>query len=62
VGLPESVKSSGDSSSSVYAGKDERFDVKHSYRECPECKTLLKITTDLQGTVLKLEYAPTIKE
>lgn len=42
VGLPESVKGSWDSSSSVYAGKDDRFDVKYSYHGCPGCKTLLK--------------------
>ena len=63
VGLPESVKGAWDSSpGSVLAGKEERFDIQYSYHSCPDCKTLLKITADLHGTVVKVKQAPTIKE
>lgn len=62
-GLPEHLQNSwkSDDSGSVYAGKDERFDIKVSYKPCPDCKNFLKITTDLQGTVLKIETTPAIK-
>lgn len=63
AGLPESLQSSWkeENDKSVYAGKDERFDTKISYKPCPDCKQILKILTDLQGTVLKVEAAPKIK-
>jgi hypothetical protein len=62
VGLPQFLRDSWISqNSSILADSDERLDIQISYKECPDCKNLLKITTDLKGTVLKIESAPSIK-
>jgi hypothetical protein len=62
-GLPESLAASWSADSSVYAEKDEQLDVTVSYHSCPDCKSHLKITTDANGRVLKVESAaPTIKK
>jgi hypothetical protein len=63
VGLPESLKDAWKSeASSTHADEKDELDVQVSYKECPDCNNLLKITTDLKGTVLKIESAPTIKK
>lgn len=59
--LPESLKQKwADEPASVYAGKDERFDIVIGYHSCPSCKDQLKITSDTKGHVIKIETAPKI--
>ena len=57
-GLPESLATSWTRDSSpVYAKNDEPLDLIVSYHNCPDCETHLKVTTTLNGNVLRIESA-----
>lgn len=68
AGLPESLAGAWPqdkevpTSASVYADKDEDFNIKISYHNCPQCKSLLKVSANDKTGSVRIEAAPVIEK
>lgn len=67
AGLPESLAGAWPqekevSAPSVYADKDEDFNIKVSYHNCPQCNSLLKIMENDKNGSIRIEAAPKIRK